>query len=145
MLTEYETFQAQFNQHGDPDVHYENIAQEQQLERYRTYMRNVHLLLNMNPLSNDHAYKTIIKISIHSGFSFKMMQEKIQYHRVELRRLEAEMAMPQRHAPDYAYIERLNMERLKHHQKTHQWLVYEIQKERMFQAHYSLAPRRQNT
>jgi len=145
MLSEYETFQAQFHQHPNPDVHYENIAQEQQLERYRTYMRNVHLLLNMDPLSDDRGCKTIIKISIHTGFSFKRMQEQIQYHRVEIRRLEAEMAMPQRHAPDYAYIERLNMERRKLHQKTHQWLVYEIQKERMFKAHYRLAPRRQNT
>jgi len=65
---------------------------------------------------------------------------KIGNHRIEIRRLEAEIAMAQRNAGDHAY-----MERLKHHQKTHQWLVYAIQTERMFQAHYRLAPRRQNT
>ena len=103
-------------------------------------MQDVHELLNMDPQSDDFGYKTLIKISIAVGFSFKMMQEQIQYHRIEIRRLEAEIAMAQRNAGDHAY-----MERLKHHQKTHQWLVYAIQTERMFQAHYRLAPRRQNT
>jgi len=68
------------------------------------------------------------------------MQEQIQCHRSELQRLEVEIAMHQRNAGEYTHLTRL-----KHHQKIHQWLVYEIQKERMFISHYKLAARSHHT
>ena len=105
-------------------------------------MQYVHLLLNMDLLGdkNDFFYRTSIKIFISSGFDVKMMLEQIQHHRSELQRLEVEIAMLQRNAGEYTH-----MTRLTHHQKIHQWLVYEIQKERMFIADYKLAAHSQHT
>jgi len=88
---------------------------------------------------NDLFYRMSIKIFINSGFDVKLMQEQIQYHRSELKRLEVVIATLQRNAGEYTYTTRL-----KHHQKIHQWLVYEIQKERMFRAGYKLAARSQH-
>ena len=141
MSSAHEMFQAQFHQHPNRDVHYENTEKARRFQSYRTYVQYYHLMLN-KALSDGYAfaYRTIIKIALHTGFDFKMMQEQIQFHRLQLRTLEVEIARAQRNAGDDAYIEHL-----KHHQKIHQWLVYAMQTERMSSAHYRLAPRRQNT
>ena len=142
MSSEREIIEAQFHQHPNLAIHYENIDRDKQIGIYRKYMQYVHLLLNMDLLgdNNDFFYRTSIKIFISSGFDVKMMQEQIQHHRSELQRLELQIAMLQRNAGEYTH-----MTRLKHHQKIHQWLVYEIQKERMFIADYNLAARSQHT
>ena len=142
MSSAHEMFQAQFHQHPNRDVHYENTKKTRRYACYITYMQYYHLMLNMDSLSNDYAfaYQTIIKIALSTGFDFKMMQEQIQFHRLQLRTLEVKIARAQRNAGDDAYIEHL-----KHHQKIHQWLVYAIQTEQMSSALYHLAPRRLNT
>ena len=156
MSSQHEIFYAQLHQHPNLAIHYENIDRDKRIETYRKYMQYVQLLLNMKLLGDNTGivsenearqareleffYKTSIKIFISNSFDVNTMQEQIQYHRSELRRLQVDIVVLQRNAG-----ENTHMTRLKHHQKIHQWLVYEIQKERMFIADYKLAARSQYT
>jgi len=141
MSSEEEMFQAQFYQHPNPAIHYENIDRDRRNEHYRQYKRCVQLLLDTDSPDYEHPYK--LSIQIYIGIiieDVRMMQEEIQYHRSEVRRLRVEIATAQRNTGEYARIARLI-----HHQKTHQWVIHKIQQEFMGLARYTLAPRIQNT
>jgi len=141
MSSEEEMFQAQFYEHPNPAVHYENIDRDRRNEHYTQYKHYIQLLLNTDSLDVEHFYKLSIQIFISVIITdVRLMQEEIQYHRSEVRRLQVEIATAQRNTGEYARIARLI-----HHQKTHQWVIHKIQQEFMGLARYTLAARIQNT